>query len=94
MKTIIPASQNSETTRFQLETDNSYYDVIIDHPTKFMRAFEMTYSDESGDWEEREISPANVSHELEGYVFAGLADKPVTFRQMEAMFTSMLFMSK
>ena len=94
MITIIPATQNSEQIRYQLYTIDSSYDIVIDLKRKFMEAFEMTYNEESGDWNEREISPSSLTDELgDFYVFAGVSEKPATINDLLAMFTSTLFLN-
>jgi hypothetical protein len=90
MKTIIPSVLNKDVTRFDIETELGEY-FTLEIKGNMMQCFKMVYNEDLDDWMSGEVSGWNVQEDFENLKFADLAPKPVTYREMEAMFVSCQF---
>jgi hypothetical protein len=90
MKTITPSVLNKEITSFDIETElGEYYSLEI--KGNMMRCFKMVYNEDLDDWMSGEVGGWDVQEDLKNLQFSDLANKPVTYREMEAMFVSAQF---
>ena len=92
MKTIRPAINNVQVTRFDIETEGGNF-YMIEIKKKLMRVKKLIQNEYSGDWIEGEVSGGYIADEVKDMQFTNLVDgKAVSYRDMEALYVHMMFL--
>ena len=91
IKTIRPAINNDQVTRFDIETEGGNF-YMIEIKKKLMRVKKLIQNEYSGDWIEGEVSGGYIADEVKDMQFTNLVDgKAVSYRDMEALYVHMMF---
>jgi len=87
----IPALRNNNEMTFTRLGPDEDIDMTLERKTQRMTFQRLEYNEETGDWDGKEVYASEVEEELENYTFSTITEKPLSFRQLKAIFSHKMF---